>query len=180
MIRLAYAILVGLVGAGIVHIAVLFLVPTMTDQDAWGRIARIAEPYEAVRLDGRAEELGVDITHDPFFRAVACRFDLGEGPVRIHAEGAVPFWSMSVYDRAGQNIFSLNVRTANEGLLDLVILTPPQMLEMRDELPADFARTIFVEARIPSGIAVVRAFVPDDSWEPTVERYLASIACDAH
>jgi uncharacterized membrane protein len=37
--RFAYALLIGVVGAGIVHIAVLFLLPYMTERDAWTRMA---------------------------------------------------------------------------------------------------------------------------------------------
>ena len=72
---------------------------------------------------------------DPFFRASACRFDLQDGPVRLKADGTVPFWSASIYDRGGQNVYNFNDRTAAGGELDFVVVTPAQMIEMRKDLP---------------------------------------------
>jgi len=37
--RLLYAVVLGLVGAAIVHIAVLFLLPRLSERDAWSRLA---------------------------------------------------------------------------------------------------------------------------------------------
>ena len=54
---------------------------------------------------------------------------------------------------------------------------PAQMIEMRKELPADLASSVFVEADIDEGMLVVRSFVPDDSWAKTIATYLGSISC---
>ncbi len=98
--------------------------------------------------------------------------------VQITAPGQVPFWSVSVYDRNGHNVYSFNDHSATDGRLDTVVLTPAQMIEVRKELPEDFAGSIFVEAPIGEGIAVIRSFVPDESWKPTVRRFLAGATCD--
>jgi uncharacterized membrane protein len=170
--RFAYSLLVGVVGAGIVHIAILFMLPYFTERDAWGQLTAKGELYETVRIqpDG-------GITLDPLFEAVACRFDLADGPVHIAAPGKIPFWSISIYDRGGRNIFSLNERLAVGGELDIVILTPVQMLDLRNEFPADFERSVFVEAEIDAGIALVRSFVPDTPWEPRISAYLEGVVC---
>jgi uncharacterized membrane protein len=170
--RLLYALLVGIVGAGIVHIAVLFLLPHFAERDAWSQLAERSGLYEPARI-----EHGDNITLDPLFEAMACRFDLAEGPVRVSAPGGVPFWSISIYDRAGRNIFSLNERTAADGELDIVIINPVQMLELRQTFPQAFERSIFVESEFDSGIAMVRGFVPDESWQPRITDYLEGVAC---
>ena len=72
---------------------------------------------------------------DPLFSAIACRFDLDDGVVHVQAPGRVPFWSMSVYDRNGQNIFSFNDRTSADGRVNFVVLTPAQTIEVRKQLP---------------------------------------------
>ena len=114
---------------------------------------------------------------DPLFHAAACRFDLDEGPVHIRAPGNVPFWSVSIYNRAGQNVYSFNDRATDNGALDFVVLTSAQMIEMRKQVPEDFSKAIFVEAPIGEGIVVVRSFVPDPTWEETTTEFLARIAC---
>jgi uncharacterized membrane protein len=178
MRRLLHAIILGLLGAGIVHIVVLLLVPEFSERDAWSRLAMASDYYKMTRLDAEAGGAPVVKSVDPLFYATACRFDLSEGMVRIKAPGTVPFWSISVYDRSGHNIYSFNDRTATGGLLDAVVLTPAQMIEVRKELPEALQGSIFVEAPIDDGIFVIRAFIPDDSWKPIVSRFLEQSSCD--
>lgn len=180
MIRtLAYAVLVGLVGAGIVHIAVLLMLPSFSERDAWSKLAAAGELYTVHRTAATPGAPSVLQSPDPFFDAVTCRFDLGEGIAHLTAEGTVLFWSASVYDRNGQNIYSFNDRTAADGSLDFVIATPLQMTEVRKNLPPEFEKSVFVEADIDEGIVVIRAFVPDTSWKPGIDTYLNSVSCRA-
>ena len=176
MNRLFHAVVLGLLGAGIVHIAVLMMVQGFSVRDAWSVLSAQSNYYVFTRLDppGRAPLIR---SLDPLFDAVACRFDLSEGVVHIAGSGTVPYWSISVYDRAGRNIFSFNDRSSTQGTVDFVVATPVQMVALRNALPADFDRSVFVEADVDEGIAVVRAFAPDPSWEPTVASYLESLDC---
>jgi uncharacterized membrane protein len=176
MNRLLHAVLLGLLGAGIVHIAVLMLVPQYSVRDAWTVLSTESNYYTFTRLDppGRTPHIR---SLDPLFDAAACRFDLGDGVVRISGSGTVPYWSISVYDRAGRNIFSFNDRSSSQGSVDFVVAMPVQMVDLRNAMPAAYDRSVFVEADIGEGIAVVRAFAPDSSWEPTVTDYLGSLQC---
>lgn len=176
MSRLLHALLLGLVGAGIVHIVVLLMVPSYSERDAWSILSEQSNYYAVTRLDPPGSEPLI-ASIDPLFDAVACRFDLADGPVRMSGQGDVPYWSVSVYDRAGQNIFSFNDRSSTDGRLDVVVATPVHMIDLRNDLPPAFERSVFVEADIDAGIIVARAFVPDESWEPTVSRKLEDITC---
>ncbi|WP_434721803.1 DUF1254 domain-containing protein [Mesorhizobium sp. RIZ17] len=178
MRSLLHALILGLLGAGIVHIVVLFLVPEFSERDAWSRLAMASDLYKMTRLDAEAGGAPVVKSVDPLFYAAACRFDLTDGLVRIRAPGDVPFWSASVYDRNGHNIYSFNDHNANGEKLDAVVLTPAQMIDVRRDLPEDLQGAIFVEAPIEEGIFVVRAFVPDESWKPIVSRFLEQSACE--
>jgi uncharacterized membrane protein len=177
MRRLLYAILLGLVGAGIVHIVVLILLPLFSQRDAWSRLAAAADLYVMTSADGSDGGTSTVESPDPFFRASACRFDLEDGPVRLKADGTVPFWSASIYDRGGQNVYNFNDRTSAGSELDFVVVTPAQMIDMRKDLPAELESSIFVEADVDEGIVVVRAFAPDDSWASKIATYVKSIAC---
>ena len=90
---------------------------------------------------------------------MACRFDLSDGAVHVQATGRIPFWSVSVYNRRGQNIYSLNDRAQTLGDLDLVLVTPAQMLELKKNVPKEFEKSVFVEADVGRGIVAVRGFV---------------------
>jgi uncharacterized membrane protein len=177
MRKLLYAAILGLVGAGIVHIAVLLMVPEFSERDAWSRLAQASDLYKVTRLDAEAGGPPVVKSVDPLFFAAACRFDLTDGMVQIKSPGAVPFWSVSIYDRNGHNIYSFNDHSATGGLLDAVALTPAQMLEVRKQLPDDLDGSILVETPISEGIIVVRSFVPDASWKLAVSQFLDQSSC---
>lgn len=177
MLRLIYTVLVGLVGAVVVHIVVLLLVPAYSGHDAWARLSERAPAFQVTSI---ADAGGSDPFRkgaDPLFASAACRFALSTGIVHFVAGGDVPFWSVSVYDRHGQNIYSFNDRTATDRKLDLVIATPVQMVELRKELPEEYAASIFVETEEREGIVVARAFVPDGSWRDIAEAFLGSAMC---
>lgn len=178
MLKVAYALIVGLFGAGIVHIAVVLMVPKFVDSDAWSRLAMAADLYRVVRIDPEPGRSPVMRSADPLFSTAACRFDLSEAPVEVHADGKVPYWSVSVYDRGGQNIYSFNDRTAADGVLDFAVLTPAQMVEARKDLSEETIRSVFVEAPIEEGIVVIRVFVPDQSWRQIVSDYLDAVTCE--
>ncbi|RWP35595.1 DUF1254 domain-containing protein [Mesorhizobium sp.] len=178
MRRLLHAILLGLLGAGIVHIIVLLLAPEFSERNAWSRLAMASNLYRMTRLDAEAGGTPVVKSVDPLFYAAACRFDLSDGMVRVKAPGNVPFWSVSVYDRSGHNIYSFNDHSATGRLLDSIVLTPAQMIEIRKDLPEELQGAIFVEAPIDEGMFVIRSFVPDDSWKPTVSRFLEQSSCE--
>ncbi|RWN56086.1 DUF1254 domain-containing protein [Mesorhizobium sp.] len=178
MRRLLHAILLGLLGAGIVHIIVLLLAPEFSERNAWSRLAMASNLYRMTRLDAEAGGTPVVKSVDPLFYAAACRFDLSDGMVRVKAPGTVPFWSVSVYDRSGHNIYSFNDHSATGRVLDSIVLTPAQMIEIRKDLPEELQGAIFVEAPIDEGMFVIRSFVPDDSWKPTVSRFLEQSSCE--
>ncbi|TIN38171.1 MAG: DUF1254 domain-containing protein [Mesorhizobium sp.] len=178
MRRLLHAILLGLLGAGIVHIIVLLLAPEFSERNAWSRLAMASNLYRMTRLDAEAGGTPGVKSVDPLFYAAACRFDLSDGMVLVKAPGNVPFWSVSVYDRSGHNIYSFNDHSATGRVLDSIVLTPAQMIEIRKDLPEELQGAIFVEAPIDEGMFVIRSFVPDDSWKPTVSRFLEQSSCE--
>lgn len=178
MTRLLYVLLLGLLGAAIVHISILLLLPVLSERDAWSRLAARAEPFRTVALKAGEPDSPVPLA-DPFMEARACRFDTDEGVVHVTAAQNAAFWSVSIYDRRGYNIYSFNDRTAAGNRLDLAIASPEQMIQLRKDLPEELARSIFVEIDNPVGIAVVRVFRRDPTFEPVVSAFLDSIGCSA-
>ncbi len=179
MVRLTYAVILGLVGAGIVHIAILLLIPYYSERDAWALVSQAGPPYAVHKLerDGPAEHALANA--DPMFTIATCRFDLSDGSVHVFSEAHVPFWSLSVFDRRGQNVFSLNDRTATESILDVVVATPLQLIELRKAMPPNYEKAVFIEADIAEGMIVLRSFVPDSSWQRLVERHLDGARCES-
>lgn len=177
MHRLSYAFLAGLIGAGLVHIALVFALPSLLPDAAWDRLSQAGGLYETVSLETAAGRSRLLAQADPAVLAIACRFDLRDGMVRVRAQGGVPFWSASIYDRDGANVYSLNDRSTARGDLDFIVLTPERMDAMRASRPADVDRAVHVEAAVDQGIVVVRAVLPDPTFAGAVEAFLASARC---
>lgn len=179
MIRLFHALVLGCIGAGIIHIIVLLLVPVYSQRDAWAVLSEQANLHRTVRLDP-PDALPLIGSLDPLFDAVACRFDLHEGVLQLRGDGGVPYWSISIHDRAGLNIFSANDSSSPAGNLNFVVATPAQMISLRNSLPQELDGAVFVEAEINEGIALIRAFVPDPGWAPYISTWLRNIGCNPH
>ncbi|GGB08891.1 DUF1254 domain-containing protein [Brucella endophytica] len=172
--RLVYALGLGLIGAGIVHIAVLLLVPVYSDRNAWSRITAQGEAYRFHVLDA-GKDGGF---HDPLFQLAACRFDLADGPVQVTATGNVPFWSVSVHGRNGETLYSVNDRASTDGKLDLVVANRLQMVNLKKDLPEEAAASILAEEEMSEGFVLIRAYTPDPTWVPSVRRFLSEAGCE--
>lgn len=179
MSRILHAGVLGLLGAAIVHVTVLLLLPTISEKDAWSRLADLGGLFTVIPISGQTGDQRLLRLTDPYFEAAACRFDLTEGLARVYASGRIPYWSISVYDRSGQNIYSFNDHSTAVGDLDLLVLSPVQMMELRKDLPKQFEQSVFVEIPIDEGMVVVRGFAPDPSWKPSVSDYIKGITCTA-
>ncbi|PSM18160.1 MULTISPECIES: DUF1254 domain-containing protein [Nitratireductor] len=179
MLRLAYVLLSGLIGAAIVHIAILLLLPAYAERDAWSRLEQAGAPNSFVRLPETASATRGARAPDPFMAAGACRFDLSESGVRVQATEKPLFWSVSLYNRWGHNIYSLNDRTASDGLLDLVVVSPDQMIDLRKDLPEDLAGSVIIEVEEDIGIVVVRIFRPDATFAPLVDSFFDAARCQS-
>lgn len=176
MLRLLHTCLLGLLGAGIVHLAILFMLPGYSVRDAWTQISSVANYYEPVRL--RTHQATLPVPEDPFFDAVACRFNLEDGMLSVRGQGKIPFWTMAIYDDRGLNTFSVSDRVSKNSLLEAVVLTPIQMQRLKADEAAEADQSLFLETDVIDGFVLVRAFIPDETWQPTVSGFLDSLQCE--
>jgi uncharacterized membrane protein len=167
----------GLLLGGIIHIAIVFLVPYYALNDAWAQVSSLGRDRQFHTLpvpEAGAEPLA---SLDPRMLHAICRFSLASGPVRVRAEFSDEFWSVAVFDRRGRNVYSLNDRAVERSRLDMAILTPVQVAQMRQDPPAALETAIVLELPIDSGFVLLRAFVPNNSLMPTVTGALQSADC---
>jgi uncharacterized membrane protein len=172
-----YAIAVGLVGAALLHIVIILSLPSFTGRDAYTRVQAFGEANRFFPLAGSSASLA-PINDDPAMKTAVCAFSVETGPIRLFAEGDVPFWSLAVYDSASNEVFSMNDRTSVSGALDTLIATPIQLIGIRKAVPAELEQSILVEMRGEEGYAVLRTFVPTQSREEAATAFLADASCE--
>ncbi len=173
-----YAIAVGLVGAALLHIVIILSLPSFTGRDAYTRVQAFGEANRFFPLASEGNTLA-PINDDPAMKTAVCTFSVENGPIRLFADGDVPFWSLAVYDEASNEVFSMNDRTSVSGALDTLIATPIQLIAIRKAVPAELEQSILVEIRGEEGYAVLRTFVPTQSRQEAATAFLADASCEA-
>lgn len=175
MAKFLYAVLLGLVGAIIVHITVLLLIPYYTGSLLWVRLSRETPYYQFSALPAGNP---VAKTADPFFRLKLCRFDLEESPVHLTAAGRVPFWSLSIYTQKGENIYSINSSTAPNRALDMIVIDPLELMDFKHNIPEAYANSALTALNGGKNFIVLRALLPSADWQNQVEDFFASAKCE--
>lgn len=179
MIRLLLYGLGGLLLGGIIHIAVILLLPDFANRDAWTSLGRFG-PDGTFHLLPMSEPGTEPLPYlDPEMAYAACRFSLENGPIRIKAAMPEDFWSIAVFNRRGNNVYSLNDRSAERSDIDLVIATPVQMAQLRESPIAALDQSIVIEVPITRGFALIRSFVADPTLVSRAEAMLRAANCSA-
>ena len=178
MKRLAYILALIVVLTGIVHILIVLLVPSYAAKDAWAKLETVGEPWKFSTVSQPGGTGSILPLVDPSFGVAACRYDLSEAPLIVTAGGSLPFWSVAIFDRQGQNIYSFNDRTAVERQLFLIVVDPVQMAQLRKNPPEETERAVLVESTVKQGFVLIRALQEDESWSPIVQKFLQDAECE--
>ena len=178
MARVVYALILGLFGSLLVHIVTVFLIPNFSENDAWSRLSKIGNPGSFAIIE-QTSDIAVSMrSFDPNFVTAACRFSLADGPIGLAGNAAPDFWSLSVYNRQGANIFSVNDRGSQSGVLDLVVATPLQLIEFQKDMPPELSGSVFAEADVRDGFVILRAFAPEASMRGLAEDFVKTATCE--
>ncbi|MDP4026223.1 hypothetical protein Q8W71_26710 [Methylobacterium sp. NEAU 140] len=182
-LRFAYATLVGLVVAGIVHIAAVLAIPVLSDADAASR-ARASESLEhpqtvytvATGDDPSPPEAWLPIP-DPAVAVGVCAYDLADGPMRVSARTGPLALSLAAHGRRGA-FYAVTDQAAVRGALDLVILTRAQydeaLAEDDENEPSRDVRIVAPEGR---GFVVVRVLAGLPSQRPAANAAVQAVSC---
>lgn len=182
--KIFLAILIGLVGAGIVHIAIILSLPGQAENDAWSRLSRLGPLLQTVRIgfeepapEGHVASPAGFVFVDPAFIDVACRFSVEDGPVRLFSDEKTRFWTASIYGRNGDNLYSISERVALDGRLDLLVGTAEQLDLARVEGSSNEIPTVPVAITGEEGYLTVRVLVASESARPFADRFARSVTC---
>lgn len=182
MARFAYPAVLGLVGALLVHLLIVFMMPAVMGGRAHSALTAADEG------PGKPLVIGVDLAQglgfrsfDPLFRVRVCPFDLADGSFAVRSNGGVPFFSAAVVDQTDTVAFSLTDRLSFERRIDMEILprSEERRYRLREEAGGQTqSDTLPVFVDTPAGHVVIRAFIPDASFSAMVDDFLAGIQCE--
>jgi uncharacterized membrane protein len=178
-LRIIYLTLCAIVIAGLVHIAIVLLIPSYGTKDAYAQLSKDfgVLSFRPMQENGEENPIG---DMDPFFAYGVCRFDIGEAGVSITAPRIDTFWSATIVNQDGTVVYSLNTRTAIDTRLDLLMLNPVQILRLREVQPPEIENSIVVESDMKEGFMVLRVLRPDESWNDKARSFLDGVKCSAY
>jgi uncharacterized membrane protein len=177
VLQLILAVLVGLVGAALLHLIIVLLLPEFSEKDAYTRVLAEGEMHRFYRLGPTPDRAGLTMD-DPYLPVAVCAYDISDGPLRLAAaNGGLPFWSLAVFDASSNEIFSINDRTSAGGALNVVIATPVQLTALRRALPQAVSQSIMVETTAAQGYVVLRSLAPQPSYDELASQFLSQASC---
>lgn len=176
MLRILLAVFTGLIGAAVLHILLILVLPFNTNSDAWSKVENLSEAFEFNILANQDNSTGL-YNDDIFIQTAACHFDLDEGPLQIIAEDPTSIWTLAVFDTQSNEVFSMSARSAISGAVDFVIGTKGQLLNLRSEEPELIAETIAIEVSDLKGYIALRAIVPSVSSLAEARSFLSDASC---
>jgi uncharacterized membrane protein len=169
--------LAGVILGGIIHIAVILMMPVVSANGLWTRIAALDALNQIVVLPpvkaGEANPLQLD----PELSYAVCQIDLSKGPGEVSGGLPQAFWSIAVYDRAGTVLYSTTNRAGSGQQLDLGIFNPAQTRLLAQQQLDIAEGLLIVESPEDQIFAVVKLAPPYEVMRPRYEAALADLIC---
>jgi uncharacterized membrane protein len=166
--------------AGIVHLAIVLLMPQIGSSHAGTRLAQQAQ-INAIKLlpPVRAGQDALPLPFaDPALLTAICRFDLSEGPVRLRLPVGESFLSVTLLSPTGRVILSVTDKAATRRVLDMLLVTAEQQRQLEAQDPDDEpVQEIRLRMAQPAGIALIRGLAPRQADKDAVATLLARTIC---
>ncbi len=166
--------------AGIVHLAIVVLMPQIGSSHAGTRLARMAQVNAMELLPpirSGQEALPLPFA-DPALITAICRFDLSDGPVRLRVPVGESFLSVTLLSPAGSVILSVTDKAATRRMLDMLLVTPEQLRQLEVQDPDDEpVQEIRLRMAQLTGVALVRGLATRQSDKDAMAALLARAIC---
>jgi uncharacterized membrane protein len=165
--------------AGITHIVAVFALPEIAAKDTYARILELAKPGQLTILPPSRPGKLVMPFADPAMVQSVCPFDLSQAGLRLHSdvEGG-RLLTFSFRTSAGQAFYSMTDLAAQQGKIDVVVLTAAQLeiVEAEDD-EDDPSQDLRLVAPEPQGFVIVSALAGYQSDRADAEERVKSVIC---
>lgn len=176
MIKAVIALITGIIGAAVLHIMIILVLPLYTGSDAWSKVINLGSENEFHILANQENSTGL-YNEDIHIQTAVCYYDLDDGPLLITADNSTDMWTFGTFDADTNEVFSMSARSSIQGDVNFLIVTRAQILTLRSEEPDLVSRTIAIEVADTQGYAVLRAIAPDFSQITEARSFLSSASC---
>lgn len=179
MFRFFYSILLGLIGSGLVFLAIILLTPRYSQNTAWLKMVEIVPEgsQRPVTLSQNGQSLFSAQSQDPFFRSQACRYDLNNGALLLTGPQTDLIWTLSVVDTNGTVLFSTNNRLSTASGVQVLVVNKKQIRTFRQTSVNTFASAFIAQSTGDEGLVVIRIFEENESAIPLIDEFTQGLTC---
>ena len=164
-----YILTLACLGSVLIHIIALFFIPIFSHNKVWQQIKGLSAAYHFTLLPQAHPFLEKT---DPSFSVAVCSFNLSDGPVYFSAKSDTKFWSFSLFDQNGENIYSLNKDTSPEQKLELVLADPIETTQIHPQ-----KNLVIVTKSVQKGFALLRSLHVTPLEEDLSKEFLHHAKC---
>jgi uncharacterized membrane protein len=169
--------LAGIILGGIVHLGTILALPRTASQDAYARFEPITTVNAMTPIPRPTAAKALLPYMDPAFAVAVCRYDLGNGPMRLTAPVSQAYTSVTFYTRRGVAYYGINDRAAGRRSIDLFLMTVPQHEAMPEDAEVTAADRLIIESPSPTGMIVLRALSPEPGLMPMAQASVGAARC---
>ena len=152
MIRVLFALVAGILLGGVVHLVSVLALPRIASQDAYSRLSRITAVNNVTPLpliDPANEPMPF---MDPAFALAVCRYDLGNGPIKLTVPVSQAYTSVSFYTRSDVAYYAINDRSAGRRIIELTLMTEAQHEALPEEEDVTAADRLIIDSPSLTGL----------------------------
>ena len=165
-----FRFMVVLLVAGIVHITAVLSVPAFSPQNPAVIVRQELPSNQMVLLTTGPDDVAPFALENPDMAVAVCRFDASKAPVRFTGPLPHSFWSLTLFDNKGKNVFALNQAQKIFEAFDLVIDTKNRDIES-DE------KTLIIQNSTSTGLLMLHVFRSSSFYSETVSAMTGELKC---
>lgn len=177
MLRSLLFVIAGLILGLVIHLVVILILPSISENGAYTRIASIEALNKTTLLPLPAAGEPNPLRLDPDMSYGLCKLDLSAGPGELTGTLPLAFWSVAVYDNIGTVIYSTTNRDGIGQTLDLGIFDPAQTRLLAEQKIDISPGLLIVESNTDEVFVIVRLAPPHPSMRARYEAQLERLAC---
>jgi uncharacterized membrane protein len=177
MLRSLLFVIGGLILGLVIHLVVILILPSISENGAYTRIAAIKALNKTTLLPLPAPGEPNPLHLDPDMSYGLCKLDLSAGPGELTGTLPLAFWSVAVYDSFGTVLYSTTNRDGIGQTLDLGIFDPAQTRLLAEQKIDISPGLLIVESRTDQVFVIVRLAPPHPSMRARYEAQLERLAC---
>ena len=177
MRRTLLYLLAGLVLGGIIHIAVILILPQFATRDIWSRVMAMDALEDMVVLAPVAPGADNPMQLDPALVYGVCRLSLAEAPGLVNGAMPLGFWSVAVYNDQGHVIYSTTNRSGSGQTIDMGIFNQAQTRLLAEQRIDIADGLLIVESGSDDIFVVMRAAPPHEAMRARFAEALDAIRC---